>query len=139
MTEEKKETKIKSLANCKPTEFLRQTNAIRHYVAKWFELTKVAEIRKHLPDIPDGATKEEKDRLIKEQNFKNFSEMLDKALEEYPEETLGVLAMCCFIPPEKADEQPVEMYFDVISDLLESEAVTRFFISLAKLGLKVGT
>ena len=135
MTEEKK---IKSLANCKPTEFLKQTNAIRHYVAKWFELTKVAEIRKHLPDIPEGATKEEKDRLIKEQNFKNFSEMLDKALDEYPEETLGVLAMCCFISPEKADEQPVEIYFDVISDLLESEAVTRFFISLAKLGLKVG-
>jgi hypothetical protein len=78
------------------------------------------------------------ERLIKEQNFKNFSEMLDKALDEYPEETLGVLAMCCFIPPEKADEQPVEIYFDVISDLLESEAVTRFFISLAKLGLKVG-
>lgn len=136
MTEEKK---IKSLANCKPTEFARQTNKIRHYVEKWVKLTQVAEIRKHLPEIPEGATEEEKNALIKEQNFKNFSEMLDKALEEHPEETIGVLAMCCFIPPEKADEQPIDLYFEVLSDLIESKAVTRFFISLAKLGLRVGT
>lgn len=136
MTEEKK---IKSLANCKPTEFARQTNKIRHYVEKWVKLTQVGEIRKHLPEIPEGATEEEKNALIKEQNFKNFSEMLDKALEEHPEETIGVLAMCCFIPPEKADEQPIDLYFEVLSDLIESKAVTRFFISLVKLGLRVGT
>lgn len=135
MTEEKK---IKSLANCKPTEFARQTNKIRHYVEKWVKLTQVGEIRKHLPEIPEGATEEEKNALIKEQNFKNFSEMLDKALEEHPEETIGVLAMCCFIPPEKADEQPIDLYFEVLSDLIESKAVTRFFISLVKLGLRVG-
>lgn len=129
---------VKNIANCKPSEFLKQTNAIRHYVAKWCELTKVMEIRKHLPDIPDGASKEERDRLIREQNFKNFSEMLDKALDEYPVETLGVLAMCCFIPPDEADDHPIEMYFDALSDLMESEAVIRFFISLAKLGLKAG-
>lgn len=133
-----KKEKAKNLANCKPTEFLRQTNAIRHYVEKWFEITKVMEIRKHLPNIPDGATDEEKKALIKEQNFKNFSDMLDKALDEHPEETLGVLAMCCFIPPEEADEQPIDLYFDAISDLMESEAVIRFFISLAKLGLRAG-
>lgn len=135
MTEEKK---IKSLANCKPTEFARQTNKIRHYVEKWVKLTQVGEIRKHLPEIPEGATEEEKNALIKEQNFKNFSEMLDKALEEHPEETIGVLAMCCFIPPEKADEQQIDLYFEVLSDLIESKAVTRFFISLVKLGLRVG-
>lgn len=141
MIEEKKteEKKIKSLANCKPTEFARQTNKIRHYVEKWVKLTQVGEIRKHLPEIPEGATEEEKNALIKEQNFKNFSEMLDKALDEHPEETIGVLAMCCFIPPEKADEQPIDLYFEVLSDLIESKAVTRFFISLAKLGLRVGT
>ena len=136
---DEEQNKIKSLANCKPTEFARQTNKIRHYVEKWVKLTQVGEIRKHLPEIPEGATEEEKNALIKEQNFKNFSEMLDKALEEHPEETIGVLAMCCFIPPEKADEQPIDLYFEVLSDLIESKAVTRFFISLAKLGLRVGT
>lgn len=130
--------RIKSLANCKPSEFIRQTNAIRHYVEKWLKDIKFSEIRKHLPNIPEGATEEEKTELIRKQNFKNFSDMLDSALEEHTEETLGVLALCSFVPIEKADDQPMEFYIEVISDLLESEPVTRFFISLVKLALKAG-
>ena len=130
--------KIKSLANCKPSEFIKQTNRIRHYVEKWLKDIEFADIRKHLPDIPEGATDEEKNELIREQNFKNFSDMLDSALEEHTEETLGILALCGFIPLEEADDQPMDYYIEVIADLLESEAVTRFFISLVKLGLKVG-
>lgn len=130
--------KVKSLANCKPSEFLKQTNAIRHYVEKWLNDIKFADIRKRLPTIPEGATEEEKKELIAAQSRKNFSEMLDSALEQHPEETLGVLALCCFIPVEQADEQPMEFYIDAIADLMESEAVQRFFISLVKLGLRVG-
>lgn len=130
--------KVKSLANCKPSEFLKQTNAIRHYVEKWLKDIKFADIRKRLPVIPEGATEEEKKELIAAQSRKNFSEMLDSALEQHPEETLGVLALCCFTPVEQADEQPMEFYIDAIADLMESEAVMRFFTSLVKLGLRVG-
>ena len=130
--------KVKSLAYCKPSEFLKQTNAIRHYVEKWLKDIKFADIRKRLPAIPEGATEEEKKELIAAQSRKNFSEMLDSALEQHPEETLGVLALCCFIPVEQADEQPMEFYVDAIADLMESEAVMRFFTSLVKLGLRVG-
>ena len=130
--------RTKSLANCKPSEFLKQTNAIRHYVEKWLKDIKFADIRKRLPAIPEGATEEEKKELIAAQSRKNFSEMLDSALEQHPEETLGVLALCCFIPVEQADEQPMEFYVDAIADLMESEAVMRFFTSLVKLGLSVG-
>lgn len=130
--------RTKSLANCKPSEFLKQTNAIRHYVEKWLKDIKFADIRKRLPAIPEGATEEEKKELIADQSRKNFSEMLDSALEQHPEETLGVLALCCFIPVEQADEQPMEFYVDAIADLMESEAVMRFFTSLVKLGLRVG-
>lgn len=130
--------KVKSLANCKPSEFLKQTNAIRHYVEKWLKDIKFADIRRRLPTIPEGATEEEKKELIAEQSRRNFSEMLDSALEQHPEETLGVLALCCFIPVEQADEQPMEFYVDAIADLMESEVVMRFFTSLVKLGLRVG-
>ena len=129
--------RTKSLANCKPSEFLKQTNAIRHYVEKWLKDIKFADIRKRLPAIPEGATEEEKKELIAEQSRKNFSEMLDSALEQHPEETLGVLALCCFIPVEQADEQPMEFYVDAIADLMESEAVMRFFTSLVSLEQKV--
>lgn len=135
---ERDENKVKSIANCKPSEFLRQTNAIRHYVEKWIKAADLATIRKRMPDIPDGATDEEKKELIAEQSRKNFSEMLDSALDKHPEETLGVLAMCCFIPVEEADNYPMEHYIDAIADLMESEAVMRFFTSLVKLGLRVG-
>lgn len=140
MAENKEEIKkFKSIANCKPSEFLKQTNAIRHYVEKWIKDVGVAEIRKHLPDIPEGATEEERKRLKAEQGRKNFSDMLDSALDEHPEETIGLLALCCFLPAEDADNHPVDMYIEVIADLMESENVMRFFISLAKLGLRLTT
>ena len=44
MAENKEEIKkFKSIANCKPSEFLRQTNAIRHYVEKWMKDVEFAE------------------------------------------------------------------------------------------------
>lgn len=130
--------KHKNIANCKPSEFLKQTNIIRKYAEYWFKLTDLQEIRKHLPDIPDGASEEERKALEVEQGKKNFSAMLDSALEEHPDETIGLLALCCFVPASEADNQPMEMYMDCIADLLESEATMRFFISLARLGLKLG-
>lgn len=129
---------VKSLANCKPSEFLKQTNKIKKYVEKWFKVTGIPDIRKHLPDIPEGATKEERDKLIKEQSAKNLSAMFDAALEEHPEETLGILALCCFIPVEEADNVGMDYYINALTDMIESEAVQRFFTSLVRLGLKVG-
>lgn len=133
------EERIKSIANCKPTEFAKQTNVIRHYVEKWLKDIQFADIRKHLPVIPEGVTEAEKNELIRKQNYKNFSDMLDAALDQYPEETMGLLALCCFLPAEDVDNHPVSMYFEVIADILANETVMDFFISLAKLGLRHGT
>lgn len=136
--EKDSEYKVKSIANCKPSEFLRQTNMIRHYVEKWIKATDIAAIRKRLPEIPEGATDEEKKELTAKQSRENFSAMLDSALEQHPDETLGVLALCCFIPVEQADDYPMEHYIEALADLMESEAVMRFFTSLVRLGLKLG-
>lgn len=129
---------VKSIANCKPSEFLKQTNAIRHYAEKWIKATDIANIRKRLPEIPQGATEEEKKALLNKQSRENFSAMLDAALEDHPEETLGVLALCCFIPAEEADNYPMDHYIAALADLMESEAVMRFFTLLVRLGLKLG-
>ena len=42
---------MKNLANCKPTEFLRQTNRIRKYVAQWLDMTGILDIRKDMPEV----------------------------------------------------------------------------------------
>lgn len=130
---------MKNLANCKPSEFLRQTNRIRHYVQKWMDITDIPKIRKRLPQIPEGASDEEKKKLTREQSMKNLGAMLDSALEEHPEETMGVLALACFIPVEEADDHPVDEYLEALSELIESEGAIRFFTSLVNLGLKSGT
>ena len=137
--QKEEQKKIKSIANCKPTEFAKQANKIKKYVEKWLKDIHFSDIRKHLPVIPEGASDEEKKRLIREQSYKNFSELLDVALDEHPEETMGVLALCCFLPVEEVDNYPIGMYIQVIADIMANESVMNFFISWAKLGLKIGT
>ncbi len=128
----------KNLANCNLTEFLRQTNAIRKYIEHWFKVTDIPAIRKHLPVIPDGATEEEKKALFEEQSKKNFSDMLDAALEKHPEETVGVIALVCFVPVEEANDHPMDFYLGSLAEIMESDRCMRFFISLARVGLKLG-
>ena len=130
---------MKNLANCKPSEFLRQTNRIRHYVQKWMDITDIPNIRKRLPQIPEDAIPEERKKLIREQSMKNLSAMFDSAMEEHPKETMGVLALACFIPVEEAEDHPMDDYLMSLSELMESEGAIRFFISLVNLGLKSGT
>lgn len=134
---------LKTLADCKPSEFLRQTNLIRKSVERWLTVTDIAAIRKRLPALeatPDGADAEKTAAAIKrnkeamaEQAKKNLSAMLDAMLEDHPDETLEVLALCCFVAPEKVDEHPMGEYLTAFSKLISEEAVIGFFTSLARL------
>lgn len=137
---------IKTLANCKPSEFLRQTNLIRKAVEKWLTDTDIANIRKRKPLeilVPEGATAEERLRIVAE-NDKNRSEQLKKnltdifnaILEEHPDETLEIVALCCFIEPEKVDDYPITFYLNAITELLDDQAVISFFTSLLRWGQK---
>ena len=40
--------KLKTLANCKPSEFLKQTNKIRKAAAEWLTATDILEIKSGL-------------------------------------------------------------------------------------------
>ena len=138
---------MKTLVNCKPSEFLRQTNKIKKAVEKWLTLTDVINIRKKMPKslppaLEKGATKEEVmartdavNKAFQEQALKNISAMLDAMLDKYPDETLEVIALCCFIEPEEVDNYKVADILQAISELMADEAVLGFFTSLAKLGV----
>ena len=125
---------MKNLANCKPTEFLKQTNRIRKVAEKWLTDTDVMKIRKSKPEIPDGATEEEKTRLIQNQVKKNLSKMLDAILETSSEETLELMALLCFVEPEDVDDHEMSEYIEAISELISNTAVLSFFTSLVRLG-----
>lgn len=129
---------MKNLANCTPREFMRQTSKIRHAVEKWLTITDIMNIRKRLPEIPVDATKEEKDKLLIEQSRKNIGFMLDAIMDEHPDETLELMALCCFVPLEDIDNYPMSEYLGSITDMISNEDVIRFFISLVRLGQTLG-
>lgn len=134
---------LKTLADCKPSEFLRQTNLIRKSVERWLTVTDIAAIRKRLPALetaPEGADAEKTAEVIKrnkaamaEQARKNLSAILDAMLEKHPDETLEVLALCCFVEPKDVDKHPMGEYLTAFSKLISDEAVIGFFTSLMRL------
>ena len=134
---------MKNLANCKPSEFLAQTVRIKNSVKGWLDATKVIEILNTKVDykkLSDNPTAEEKKAVLEEnlqkrrdQGLKNFSKILDVAFEQNPEKTLEVLALCCFVEPERVDDNPMKFYMKSVQELIEDEDVLSFFSSLARL------
>lgn len=135
---------MKNLANCKPTEFLVQTNKIRKSVENWLTVTDVMNIRKRMPqNMPEVNSEMSKDdaraildkrhEMIAEQSLRNLSAMFDAALEDHPAETLEVLALCCFVEPENVDDHSMSEYFGAMNDLIRDQNVRDFFTLLASL------
>ena len=120
---------MKNLANCKPTEFLQQTNRIRKVAEKWLNETGILNIRKNMPAIPKDATEEEKNELMQAQVKKNLSIM-----DKHPNETLELLALICFVEPKDVDEHEMSEYIDAITEVMSNKSVLRFFTSLVQLG-----
>jgi hypothetical protein len=135
---------MKTLASCKPSEFLVQTNKIRKSVERWLKDTKILDIRKNIPKptkVTDDMSEEEKEKIIKKNREarnkaarENLSKILDAILEKYPEETLEVLALVCFIEPKDADNYKVTDYLRAIAEILNDKDVIDFFGSLIQWG-----
>ena len=124
---------MKNLANCKPSEFLRQTNKIRKSVSKWLTDTDIMNIRKRMPELPPTATDEEIKEAKEEQAKENLNVILDSILEEHPDETLELLALLCFIEPADCDNHEVAEYLESFNEIISNKAVLNFFSSLRQL------
>lgn len=132
-----------NLANCKPSEFLRQTYKIKKSVEKWLKATDIFNIRKNLPKlapVTNEMSDEERAKVLadnrkkaQEQILKNFSAMFDTVLDQHAEETLEILALCCFVDPAEVDNYPIDFYLENFTELLNNKAVIGFFTSLAQL------
>lgn len=125
---------MKNLANCKPSEFLMQTNKLRKSAEKWLTVTDIMNIRKTQPELLEGMTREERQAAIQKQIKENLSRMFDAMLEAHAEETLELLALACFVEPENVDDHPMSEYIESLNELINDKAVLGFFTSLVKLG-----
>ncbi|MBR0340684.1 MAG: hypothetical protein IJH64_00250 [Oscillospiraceae bacterium] len=136
---------MKNLANCKPSEFLKQTYRIKRSAEKWLKDTDIMNIRNNLPKLTPltkdmteeerVATFEENKRKSSEQLRKNFSDMLDQIMCEHADETLELLALCCFVEPDEVDNYSVDYYLGNLVEILNNSSVLGFFTSLAQLGV----
>lgn len=136
---------MKNLADCKPSEFLAQTNKIRKSVERWLKHTDILNIRKRIPigmpEITPDLSDDEKEAVIKKRKEmtlakaqENLSAILDACLDQYPNETLEILGLCCFVEPEDIDNRPMKEYLAAALDMIEDETVLRFFTLLMRLG-----
>lgn len=136
---------LKTLADCKPTEFLVQTNKIRKAVSKWLTDTDILNIRRRLPAFetaPADASAEDRAAVIlrnaeakRQQMRANLSAVFDAIMDDHPEETLSILALLCFVDPENVDDHDITEYLEAFTRLISDEAVIGFFTSLAQLGM----
>lgn len=135
---------MKNLANCKPSEFLKQTFRIKKVAEEWLTATNILEIRKRVPElikITNVMTDEEKadafvknKKTMREQSVLNFKEMLNNIMDENADKTLELMALCCFVEPEQVDEHPMSEYLESLGELLSDPGVISFFTSLVQLG-----
>lgn len=135
---------MKNLANCKPSEFLKQSLRIKRNVEKWLTSDDIKEIRSRLPKkeiITNTMTIEEKGEVMlrnqkaqQDQIMQNFMDILDVMLDKKFDETLSVIALSCFVEPENVDDYEISEYLGSIADMLEDKNVIRFFTSVARLG-----
>lgn len=124
---------MKNLANCKPSEFLKQTNRIRKSVANWLTVTDIMNIRRNVPEFDEKQSAEERKAALMKQASANLSKMLDSVMDEHPTETLELLALLCFVEPEHVDDYKVSDYLKSLNELVTDEAVIGFFTSLVQL------
>lgn len=133
---------MKNLANCTPREFLKQTYRIKKCAENWLKSTDILNIRKNVPELQTtkgltGEAKEKADaenkKIISKYVMNNLMDMLDKVLDEYADETIELLALCCFVEPEDADNHTMSEYLSSIGELLSDQGVLSFFTSLAQL------
>lgn len=134
---------MKNLATCKPSEFVAQTAKIKNAVANWVDVIDLMAIRATQPKyktVPKDATAEERKAIIVEnaeiqrkQTMENLSKILDNMLVEHPQETLEVLALCCFVEPQNVDDHTIDEYFQCIMDMAQNKSVLNFFSLLAQL------
>ena len=68
--------------------------------------------------------------------MKNLNKILDNMLMVHPQETLEVLALCCFVEPEHVDDYTIDEYFECIMQMMQNKSVMDFFSFLAQIQMQ---
>ena len=123
---------LKTLANCKATEFAVQVNKIRHEIARFYEEIGIKELKAKFAALAEKSTNDEETAEIRR---KYLSELLDSALEVNAEATVAVVGLAAFKTREEAMEMTSGELLEIFSQLIGCKPVIDFFVNAAKSGL----
>lgn len=139
----------KNLARCKPSEGFAQMVKIRKLAEKWINEVGFSEIYHKTPVLKqikqDMSADEiqqlqnENKQLVAEQGLKNLFEMFDGMFEKYPQDTLSLIALCCFVEPEHVDDYEIADYLDAFYEMMNNKVVINFFTLLLSSGQMISS
>lgn len=124
---------MKTIAALKGADFLRACNRVRYAAQEMLSETKVLEIRKHMPKLTEDMTEAQRKAAMEKQSKKNISDMLDRLLDEKPEETYKFLQ--AVIIHEEGEELDGIDVMCAAMDLISSPKVIDFLSKLTRLAL----
>ena len=122
---------MKTIATLTGVEFLKQCNKIRHRAAELLHTTAVLDIRKNLPAFTGEETTEERKTMLDKQGKENINAMLDRLLDEYPEETYELLKLLC-VPEDGENITGLDLVITGM-EVITTPKVLNFLLSLTKL------
>lgn len=127
-------TGVKTLANCTPVEFLRQTNKIKYAVENYLKLTGAKEILRRRPTFSGSETAAEKAEITKHQWKDNMNTLTDTVLDTYAEQTAELIGLMCFMDKEQiSNTQMINLLYPLL-ELIQNKQVMSFFQALVSLG-----
>lgn len=128
------ETGVKTLANCTPVEFLRQTNKIKYAVENYLKLTGAREILRRRPTFSGDETDIEKAEITRNQWKDNWNALSDVVLDTYAEQTAELIGLMCFMDKEQiSNAQMITLLYPLL-ELIQNKQVSAFFQALLSLG-----
>ena len=116
------ETKRKTLANCKLSEFARQANAIRHYAAEYYKLLDIEATKKEILDRFGTDAKASRELV---------SAIVDKMLDTNAEATVRIIGLAAFLSYDEAEMLSPGEAINIVLECVTSERVADFFINAA--------
>ena len=103
-------------------------------VEEFMHETELAELRKVMPEIPEGASGEETEAAYKAQWRKNVKAMVRRCLKERPEATVKVLR--CLVIPEDGEELNGFGLLAGAMEILNAPQVLEIFFKSVRLALE---
>lgn len=118
---------MKHLANCTPTEFMKQAVKVRRPFREWIERTGIPAIRARRPEGFEDMTPDERREALIIQSRENMADIVAAAIEEDFEGTVNLLCLATFTDPAEFDSHPFSEYLSAVNAMLSDEGVKGFF------------